>query len=79
MQRFLSILMFMRRIHPYQEAVLSYIARRAAALPDLALPVVADDRGVLGVYGIGANRDRLAADVPGVEIQFKEVNSSGTL
>lgn len=56
-----------------------FIDRKIPASQRLALPVVADDRGVLGVYGIGANRDRLAADVPGVEIQFKEVNSSGTL
>lgn len=56
-----------------------FIDRKIPASQRLTLPVVADDRGVLGVYGIGANRDRLAADAPGVEIQFKEVNSSGTL
>ena len=36
-------------------------------------PVVADDLGVLGVYGFGANKDRLAADLPAVTICFESI------
>ena len=35
--------------------------------------LVADDTGVLGVYGIGANIDRLATELPCIEISFEEI------
>lgn len=35
-----------------------------------AIPVLADDRGVLGVYGIGIDLDRAAGQLPAVRIQF---------
>jgi len=35
------------------------------------IPVIADRSGVLGVYGFGPNRDRLAAELPAVEIRFE--------
>ncbi len=39
----------------------------------MQIPVIADDLGVLGVWGIGANLDRLAKKSPCVEIKFEEV------
>lgn len=38
-----------------------------------SVPVVADDRGVLGVYGFGVNKDRLAAQLPAVMICFEKI------
>lgn len=37
------------------------------------IPVLADDLGILGVYGIGTNLDRAAADLPAVQIRFEPV------
>ena len=37
------------------------------------IPVVADDNGVLGAYGFGPNRDRIATDLPAVEICFEHI------
>ena len=34
------------------------------------VPVIADDAGVLGVCGIGPNLDRIACDIPAVQIRF---------
>jgi hypothetical protein len=38
--------------------------------------VVADDAGVLGVYGIGVNLDRVPADLPAVRIRVEIINTS---
>lgn len=35
------------------------------------IPVVADEKGILGVYGIGANLDRISPELPGVQICFE--------
>lgn len=35
------------------------------------IPVLADDLGVLAVYGFGANKDRLAKALPAMEIRFE--------
>ena len=35
------------------------------------IPVLADEKGILGVYGIGVNRDRAAQASPAVQIQFE--------
>lgn len=43
------------------------------------LPVVADDTGVAGVYGIGADLDRAAKALPAVQIRFEQINSSEKL
>ena len=40
-----------------------------------AIPVVADDNGVLGVYGIGANLDRVSDT--GMEICFEKIEKRG--
>ncbi len=44
-----------------------FIDKKIPALRRLQIPVLADDAGVLGVCGIGANQDRLA---PGVKIEI---------
>jgi tRNA(Ile)-lysidine synthase len=38
-----------------------------------SLPVLADDQGVLGVYGFGVNRSRMASDLPAVLIRFEHI------
>lgn len=48
-----------------------YIDRKIPAARRPLIPVLADERGVLGVYGIGANLDRLAQALPGVTIRFE--------
>lgn len=47
-----------------------YIDRKIPAGERGRIPVIADDEGVLGVYGIGANLDRLSAEKGAVEIRF---------
>lgn len=37
------------------------------------IPVIRDERGILGAYGIGADLDRLAADLPAVELRFETI------
>lgn len=37
-------------------------------------PVIADSHGVLGVYGFGANKDRLAKSLPAIKICFEKIN-----
>lgn len=37
------------------------------------IPVLMDEKGVLGVYGIGADLDRIASGLPAVEIRFEIV------
>lgn len=47
---------------------------RKIPLPERGqIPVLADDNGVLGVYGFGADRDRLASCLPAVEICFTQL------
>ena len=45
-----------------------------AALRD-CVPVVADDAGVLGVYGIGVNLDRVPARLPAVRIRLENLDT----
>ena len=47
-----------------------FIDSKLPAVQRKTVPVLADKIGVLGVYGFGANRDRIAAAMPAVEIQF---------
>lgn len=51
-----------------------FIDRKIPALQRQRIPVIADSRGVLGVYGIGVNRDRLAKELPAIEIRFEEMS-----
>lgn len=48
-----------------------FIDSKIPAMHRQNIPVIADRDGVLGVYGFGANRDRLAAQLPAVEIRFE--------
>ena len=52
-----------------------FIDRKIPASQRHNVPVVSDDSGVLGVYGIGVNRDRFAAEMPAVEIRFEKIES----
>ena len=56
-----------------------FIDRKIPASQRLSLPVVADEKGILGVYGIGADWHRKADTLPAVQIWFEEVNSSEML
>ena len=50
-----------------------FIDRKIPEHLRMQIPVIADDLGVVGVYGIGANLDRLAQNCPCVEIKFEEI------
>lgn len=49
-----------------------FIDRKIPALTRMRIPVIADDRGVLWVYGIGPNLDRLSEDETGIHIRFEK-------
>lgn len=49
-----------------------FIDRKIPASKRCGIPVVADDIGVLGVYGIGVNLDRMSNGKDAVEIRFIE-------
>lgn len=48
-----------------------YIDHKIPAQQRASVPVLADDLGVVGVYGFGANKDRLATALPAMEIHFE--------
>ena len=48
-----------------------FIDRKIPAHQRTHIPVVADEQGVLGVWGIGANVDRLATELPAVQIRLE--------
>lgn len=52
-----------------------FIDRKIPAAQRGMIPVVADARGILGVYGLGANLDRLAESGPAVRIRFVKMES----
>ena len=54
-----------------------FIDRKIPAVQRCRIPVVSDDAGILGVYGIGADLDRQAAALPAVCIRFQSI-SNGT-
>ena len=37
------------------------------------IPVICDDAGILGVWGIGANLDRISGQGTAVEIRFEDI------
>ena len=39
----------------------------------LLTPVITDDSGILGVFGYGANKERLAKSLPAIEISFEKL------
>ncbi len=48
-----------------------FIDRKVPAHQRLHIPVLADEQGVLGVFGIGANVDRLATELPAMQIRLE--------
>ncbi len=48
-----------------------FVDRKIPAAQRQEIPVLADDAGVLGVYGIGVNRDRAAQELPATRIQIR--------
>ena len=48
-----------------------FIDRKIPAHQRPHIPVLADEQGVLGVWGIGANVDRLAQELPAVQIRLE--------
>lgn len=50
-----------------------FIDRKIPAGSRSVIPVIADEGGVLGVYGIGVNIDRLAFDDTAVQICFEKI------
>ena len=50
-----------------------FIDRKIPQNQRFHIPVVVDDLGVLGVFGIGANKARIAAGASAVEIRFEHI------
>jgi len=49
-----------------------FIDRKIPAADRDRIPVLADEKGILGVYGIGVHRDRVAGSLPAVTIHIEE-------
>lgn len=56
-----------------------FIDRKIPASQRGRIPVIADAQGILGVYGIGADWDRKAKDLPGWQIRILKVDHSNPL
>ena len=56
-----------------------FIDRKIPAARRDLVPVVCDDAGIIGVYGIGVHLDRAATSLPATRIQFHTVNHSKPL
>lgn len=54
-----------------------FIDRKIPAAKRNAVPVLCDDKGILGVYTIGADRSRLAKELPGVTVRFEITEKEG--
>ena len=52
-----------------------FIDRKIPAARRDSIPVVCDDAGILGVYGIGVNLDRAAKTLPAIQISFEHINN----
>ncbi len=50
-----------------------FIDRKIPAHRRGEIPVLADDSGIIWVYGFGVNRDRIVEELPAVEIQFVQI------
>ena len=53
-----------------------FIDRKIPAACRDRIPVICDDAGILGVYGIGVNLERVATELPATQIRFESINSS---
>jgi tRNA(Ile)-lysidine synthase len=56
-----------------------FIDRKIPASQRDQIPVVYDDAGIIGVYGIGVNLDRAATSLPATQIKIQEINNSKLL
>ena len=56
-----------------------FIDRKIPAGTRAQIPVVCDDKGILGVYGIGVHSDRAAVSLPATQIRFEKINNSDML
>jgi len=50
-----------------------FIDRKIPAYRRMQIPVIADAEGVLGVFGVGPNLDRLSYELPAVEVRFEQI------
>jgi len=50
-----------------------FIDRKIPASHRPEIPVVSDEQGILGVYGIGVNLDRAADTLPAAQIRFEKI------
>ena len=50
-----------------------FIDHKIPAADRDSIPVLCDEKGILGVYGFGVHRDRAAATVPSVTIHFEKI------
>ena len=53
-----------------------FIDRKIPAARRERIPVLADETGILGIYSIGVNQDRKAAQLPAVRIRITETEYS---
>ena len=53
-----------------------FIDRKIPAAQRLRIPVIADEAGVLGVWGIGADQGRAAKELPAVTIRFEKMEDN---
>ena len=49
-----------------------FIDRKIPAEDRDRIPVLCDDRGILGVYGVGVNQDRAAKEIPAITIHIEK-------
>lgn len=47
--------------------------RKIPASQRLRIPIVADETGILGIYGIGADLSRVATNLPALQIRFESI------
>ena len=52
-----------------------FIDRKIPASQRMRIPVVTDEQGILGVYGIGVDISRKAVDYPAVRFHFKQIDN----
>lgn len=55
-----------------------FIDRKIPAAERARVPVLGDNRGILGVYGIGADTRRMAGEGPGVTVRFEKIQEPST-
>ena len=53
-----------------------FIDRKIPAARREDIPIICDDAGILGVYGIGVNLDRAATSLPATQIHLEFINDS---